>query len=107
MNRHLVWGWMVVAAMGIGCDEEMTETDAGGGGGTDAGGAMDGGGEDASVAAVDCTMAVADEWWTPPDDLPAFDESQRGVVIGCGVDDPLDAATPQRSSSSRMPSPSM
>jgi len=84
---------MVVAAMGIGCDEEMTETDAGGGGGTDAGGAMDGGGEDASVAAVDCTMAVADEWWTPPDDLPAFDESQRGVVIGCGVDDPLDAAT--------------
>ena len=32
MKTRLVW-LMVVAALGIGCDEEMAETDAGGGGG--------------------------------------------------------------------------
>jgi len=92
MTQRLGWWVMVVAALAMGCDEETAGSDAGGGGG-DAGEGMDGGGGDAGVEPVDCTMPVTDAWWTPPDDLPAFDETQRGVVVACGVDASIDAET--------------
>ncbi len=79
----------------VACDDNPG-TDGGPPPGVDAGDTGMDSGEammDAGPPPLDCTVAVTDEVWTPPDGLPAFGPSERGRVVKCGTDAPIDAAT--------------